>query len=111
MDAFFDPAHWDAILAGLGAGGADHAAVAAGAADPPDATGWFQQFVYTPLHTGIEQWISSDVGEKVDGFINHLFGSYVIGDGTPGTEADPTGGAGGWLFGDGGAGVERHRGR
>ncbi|HET9875937.1 MAG TPA: cellulase family glycosylhydrolase [Mycobacterium sp.] len=104
-DAFFDPAHWDAVLAGLGAGGADHAALAAGAvADPPDSAGWFQQFVYTPIHTGIEQWINSDFGEKVDGFINHLAGSYVIGDGTPGIAHDPTGGAGGWLFGDGGAG-------
>ncbi|HET9874921.1 MAG TPA: cellulase family glycosylhydrolase [Mycobacterium sp.] len=102
-DAFFDPAHWDGVLAGLDTGGADHAALAAGAVDPPDSAGWFQQFVYTPLHTGIEQWINSDFGAKVDGFINHLAGSYVIGDGTPGTGTDP-GGAGGWLFGDGGAG-------
>ena len=31
-------------------------------------------------------------------------GSYVIGNGVTGTAANPTGGAGGWLLGDGGAG-------
>ncbi|MGB8790302.1 MAG: cellulase family glycosylhydrolase, partial [Mycobacterium sp.] len=45
-----------------------------------------------------------NVGQQVVGFINSVAGSDVIGNGAPGTEADPTGGAGGWLFGDGGAG-------
>ncbi|CAN5709972.1 hypothetical protein BH09ACT8_BH09ACT8_44520 [soil metagenome] len=64
----------------------------------------YQQLVYTPVHTAVEAWIDSDLGVQVDGFINNLAGSYVIGNGTEGTAADPNGGAGGWLLGDGGAG-------
>ena len=74
------------------------------AALPVDLTTVFTEFVATPLHTGIEAWISSDPGKQIDGVINTLLGSYVIGDGAPGTADNPTGGAGGWLFGDGGAG-------
>ncbi len=64
----------------------------------------FDQFVYTPLHTGLEAWIDSNLGRQIDGLINALLGSYVIGDGAAGTADNPNGGAGGWLFGDGGAG-------
>jgi endoglycosylceramidase len=81
---------------------ADSAATAAGT---PDFSELFNQFVYTPTHTALEDWISSDIGKQVDGFINSVAGSDVIGNGAPGTdEADPNGGAGGWLFGDGGPG-------
>jgi endoglycosylceramidase len=83
---------------------ADSAASAATAAATPDFSELFNQFVYTPTHTALEDWINSNVGQQVDGFINSVAGSDVIGNGGPGTEADPTGGAGGWLFGDGGAG-------
>ncbi|HME16834.1 MAG TPA: cellulase family glycosylhydrolase [Mycobacterium sp.] len=83
---------------------ADSAASAATAAATPDFSDLFNQFVYTPTHTALEDWITSDVGHQVDGFINSVAGSDVIGNGAPGTDADPTGGAGGWLFGDGGAG-------
>ncbi|MGH3560749.1 MAG: PGRS repeat-containing protein, partial [Mycobacterium sp.] len=114
-DAFLDPAHWDAVFAdlsalgaGAGNGGADHAALFAAPAvsdsSTPDLTASFQQFIYTPLHTDIEDWIHSDVGQQVDGAINKLAGSYVIGDGTAGTADHPDAGAAGWLFGDGGAG-------
>jgi endoglycosylceramidase len=67
-------------------------------------TGLFQQVVYTPAHTVLEDWIDSGLGQQVDGLINMLAGSYVIGNGTAGTAANPTGGAAGWLFGDGGGG-------
>lgn len=60
--------------------------------------------VYTPLHSVAEGWIHSDVGQRIDGLINKVTRSYVIGDGTDGTAAHPDGGAGGWLFGDGGTG-------
>ena len=83
---------------------ADSAASAATAAATPDFSELFNQFVYTPTHTALEHWITSNVGQQVDGFINSVAGSDVIGNGAPGTQADPTGGAGGWLFGDGGAG-------
>jgi endoglycosylceramidase len=83
---------------------ADSAASAATAAATPDFSDLFNQFVYTPTHTALEDWITSNLGHQVDSFINSLAGSDVIGNGAPGTEADPTGGAGGWLFGDGGAG-------
>jgi endoglycosylceramidase len=66
----------------------------------------FQQFIYTPLHTAIENWIGSDLGEQVDGVINQIFGTSIIGDGADGTAAHPDGGAGGLLFGDGGNGYD-----
>ncbi len=71
---------------------------------PTNLTAAFQQFIYTPIHTGVENWIDSGLGQQVDGLINTLAGSYVIGNGAAGTAADPTGGAAGWLLGDGGAG-------
>lgn len=71
---------------------------------PTDATAWFQQAVYTPVHDGIQNWIDSDLGRQVDGAINTVAGSYVIGNGADGTAANPDGGAGGWLLGDGGDG-------
>ncbi len=78
-------------------------------ADAPalDPTDWFQQFVYIPLHTAIEDWIHSPFGAQVDQVINQLAGSYVIGDGTPGSADHPDGGDAGWLFGDGGAGYDQ----
>jgi endoglycosylceramidase len=86
---------------------ADSAASAASAALPaatPDFSDLFNQYVYTPTHTALEDWINSNLGQQIDSFINSATGSDVIGNGAPGTEADPDGGAGGWLFGDGGAG-------
>jgi endoglycosylceramidase len=81
------------------------ASAATAAASTPDFSDLFNQFVYTPTHTALEDWISSNVGQQVDGFINSITDSYAIGNGAPGiSEADPNGGAGGWLFGDGGPG-------
>jgi endoglycosylceramidase len=77
---------------------------AATAAATPDFSEPFNQFVYTPTHTALEDWINSNLGKQVDGFINSVAGSDVIGNGAPGTEADPNGDAAGWLFGDGGPG-------
>lgn len=68
-----------------------------------DLTDWFQQAVYLPLYNGLDQWLDTQAGQQVAGFLNG-FGSFVIGDGDAGTEADPDGGAAGWLFGTGGAG-------
>jgi endoglycosylceramidase len=77
-------------------------------ADPPDVTALFDQYVYTPIHTALENWIDSPLGQAVDPVLNQtseLLGlGTMIGDGTAGTAEDPDGGAGGWLFGDGGAG-------
>jgi endoglycosylceramidase len=83
---------------------ADSTASAVSAAGTPDFSELFNQYVYTPTHTAVEDWINSNLGQQVDGLINSAAGSYVIGNGAPGTEADPTGGAGGSLFGDGGPG-------
>jgi endoglycosylceramidase len=80
------------------------ASAATAAASTPDFSELFNQFVYTPTHTALEDWINSNVGGQVDSFINSVTDSYAIGNGAPGTEADPTGGAAGWLFGDGGPG-------
>jgi endoglycosylceramidase len=82
---------------------ADGAASAALPASADVAT-TFQQYVYTPLETAAQSWITSSTGEQVDGFLNSTFGEFLIGNGAAGTAADPTGGAGGLWFGDGGAG-------
>jgi endoglycosylceramidase len=92
----FDPA--------LAADSATSAASPGMDAAAPDFSELFNQYVYTPTHTALENWINSNAGQQVDGFINSVAGSYVIGNGAPGTEADPGGGAAGWLFGDGGEG-------
>ncbi|WP_036365597.1 PE family protein, partial [Mycobacterium asiaticum] len=68
----------------------------------------FQTLVYGPIHTAGNAWISSPYGQALDPIINGptsmLFGRALIGHGAPGTAANPNGGAGGFLFGDGGAG-------
>lgn len=68
----------------------------------------FQVFVYGPLHAAGQAWISSPLGQAIDPVINAptnmLFGRDLIGNGAAGTAASPTGGGGGLLFGDGGAG-------
>ncbi|WP_233424667.1 cellulase family glycosylhydrolase [Mycolicibacter heraklionensis] len=86
-DTFLSSAHWDAAFAAL--------------AEPSPALAFD---FYTGLHDLAEKWIDSQLGSQVNGAINTLFGSTVIGNGADGTEANPNGGNGGWLFGDGGAG-------
>ena len=103
-DTFLAPGHWDAVLAEL-VGPALPGAAAAVSNDPAV---WLQQYFYTPIHTGIEGWINSDLGEQVNNLINQPFlaltGRALIGDGADGTADNPHGGDGGWLFGDGGNG-------
>ena len=61
---------------------------------------------FTPLsRTGL-----AAPGQQVDGLINALAGSYVIGNGAGGTVANPSGGAAGWLLGDGRRRLGQHRG-
>jgi hypothetical protein len=80
----------------------------------PDSTAFadsFQEGFYQPVDAFIQNWINSPLGQFVDGDINSLFHTSsdvcgVICNGVPGTEADPTGGNGGLLFGDGGAGYD-----
>ncbi|MFL0177997.1 cellulase family glycosylhydrolase [Mycobacterium sp. SMC-15] len=86
-DTFLSSAHWDAAFAAL--------------SEPSPALAFD---LYTGLHDIAEKWIESDLGIQVNGAINTLFGSTVIGNGADGTEDNPDGGDGGWLFGDGGAG-------
>lgn len=97
-EAFFEPAHFDALLAGS----------AAAASLPTDPTAWLQDFIYTPLHTGIEGWINSAGAAPIVDGLNQLSAALgagtMIGDGAAGTPEQAAGGAAGWLFGDGGAG-------
>lgn len=81
-------------------------AAAAAPRTPLNPVAVVDKAVYTPLHTVAESWIHSAAGQRVNGVINTIARSYVIGDGAPGTEDHPDGGAAGWLFGDGGAGWE-----
>ncbi|QZA08307.1 cellulase family glycosylhydrolase [Mycolicibacter heraklionensis] len=100
-DTFLAPAHWDTVLTELGGLTAPGPA----AADPNT---WLLQYVYTPLHTGIEAWIHSDLGQQINSLINQPFqdltGRPLIGDGIDGTAEHHDGTDGGWLFGDGGNG-------
>jgi endoglycosylceramidase len=104
-DQVLSPTAWDALFAPLQPSLAEPAGSAASSLD---LTALLQQHVYTPLHTGAEQWIDSSLGQQVDGFVNQPFilltGRGLIDNGIDGTAAFPNGGAGGWLFGDGGAG-------
>jgi endoglycosylceramidase len=54
-------------------------------ASPTTVTGLFESVVYAPLHILIEDWINSGPGQPVDGLVNTLAGSYVIGNGATGT--------------------------
>ena len=100
-DTFLAPGHWDAVLAEL----AGPAVAGPALADPNTL---LLQYFYTPLHTGIESWINSDLGAQVNNLINQPFlaltGRALIGDGADGTAGHADGGDGGWLFGDGGNG-------
>ncbi|WP_370063884.1 cellulase family glycosylhydrolase [Mycobacterium sp. MAA66] len=88
------------------------ATAAAGTASTPGATVTVvtvpapspEQNLYIAIHAALQHWINSGFGRDVDYVVNRLAGSYVIGNGAAGTAAHPTGGAGGWLVGDGGAG-------
>lgn len=101
-DAFFDPAHWDAVFAEPFNGDA--------AASAFDVTTWFGQDIYLPLHTGIEDWIHSGTATVILDGLNQLSEAGglgpMIGDGADGTAQHLDGYAGGWLFGDGGAGYD-----
>jgi endoglycosylceramidase len=77
----------------------------ASGAETLSAAGLFQQYIYDPLHAGIESWINSPFGEQVDHLLNTASGQFLIGNGVDGTGAlDPNGGDGGLWFGDGGNG-------
>lgn len=100
-DTFFDPTHWDDVLTEL----ADTAWAAPAAADPNSL---LLQYLYTPIHDSIEDWLDSDLGQQLSSLINQPFltltGRPLIGDGIDGTADNPDGTDGGWLFGDGGNG-------
>lgn len=68
----------------------------------------FQAAVYGPVHAVGQAWIGSPVGQAIDPILNAptnaLFGRPLIGNGAAGTAANPNGGAGGFVFGDGGTG-------
>ncbi|OBK30954.1 hypothetical protein A5634_14895 [Mycobacterium asiaticum] len=72
------------------------------------SSGAFQGLVYGPVHAIGQAWIASPLGQAIDPVINAptqaLFGRDLIGNGSAGTASHPNGGAGGFLFGDGGAG-------
>src|SRR5690625_7154291 len=77
--------------------------------DSLDLTSLVDQWFYTPLHDSIEDWINSDFGSQVSGFINDISGQYLIGDGADGADATATTAAG--AGGGGGVGVRGGGGR
>ena len=97
--------------------GLDSALAAASTADassaataPVDFTQAYDTYIYAPTEAAEQAWITSPFGEAYDTSLNtfwHDIGGtgILIGNGTDGTSAaDPNGGAGGLLFGDGGTG-------
>jgi endoglycosylceramidase len=79
-------------------------AASASGAETLSPTEFFQQYIYEPLHAGVESWINSSFGEEVDNALNTASGQFLIGNGIDGTSLDPNGGDGGLWFGDGGNG-------
>lgn len=73
------------------------------------ATDFVSQLIYLPIHDDVAKWIESPLGMTVDGFINKIFGQFLIGNGADGvaggTLAEAAGGNGGRWLGDGGAGA------
>ncbi|WP_411431643.1 PGRS repeat-containing protein, partial [Mycolicibacter arupensis] len=120
---WFDPANWSdtGFFTEIGTAVFDPSALGLG-----DVSTWFDglgaadystfslddfaQGLYLQLHTGMQDWMSSSFGQQVGDLINPLFASGavcgLICNGVDGTEIDPNGGTGGWLFGDGGNGYD-----
>lgn len=92
--------------ADLGSHAVDQAlAASTSGAETLSAAALFQQYIYDPLHTEVENWINSSFGERVDNALNTASGQFLIGNGADGTgPLDPNGGDGGLWFGDGGNG-------
>jgi len=85
-----------------------------------DSAAWVNQYIYSPLHDGLQQWIASPFGELSLSALNApfvtLFGRDLIGDGVDGFDGVNSSifgqsgwfgdaGDGGFLFGNGGAGI------
>src|ERR1700744_848932 len=92
-----------------GASSADPASAVS--AQSTDLAQLYDQFIYEPAHTFDQEWINGTtfLGNSTvlyDNFINSLSpGTLLIGNGADGiSAADPNGGAGGLIFGDGGTG-------
>src|ERR1700742_781981 len=67
----------------------------ASGAETLSPTELFQQYIYEPLHAGVESWINSSFGEQVDHALNTASGLFLIGNGADGTsQLDPNGGVG-----------------
>ncbi|MGV0750843.1 hypothetical protein ABQF29_21950, partial [Mycolicibacter minnesotensis] len=86
----FDPAAWPsadadtAVAFDWGSLFDSSAGLASG--DPFDLSAYIDEFVYTPLHAGMVDWIESPLGIEVNSFINETFGfgSIIIGNGAAG---------------------------
>jgi len=108
-DAVFSPAAWDAFAASTNWDGPLAGAVLAWPSFVlPDPTTLMENWVYNPLYTGIDWLVSSSLMAPVVDVYNQISEALglglMIGDGAVGTAEHAAGGAGGWLFGDGGAG-------
>ena len=87
---------------------------AADAAAAPSLAQPYETYIYDPSHTWDQDWIAGDtflgnLTVQWDNALNTFWGDIggqgmLIGNGVDGTAVDPTGGAGGLWFGDGGAG-------
>lgn len=102
-DAFAASANWDGLLAGSAAASFNLDSLLY-----PDVAALVQNWVYNPLYTGIDWLVSNPLMAPVVDVYNQISGALglglMIGDGAAGTAEHVAGGAGGWLFGDGGAG-------
>ncbi|HEX7323128.1 MAG TPA: hypothetical protein VF299_09405 [Mycobacterium sp.] len=98
----FDPSSWAALPD------------AALPTESTDLAQLYEQFIYDPQYAFEQAWINGDTflgdltvqwDNALNGFWGDLGGQGIlIGNGADGTALDPNGGAGGLIFGDGGAG-------
>ena len=106
-----DPVAGADLLGGLdlaGLGSSADALAAAGSSDPGSV---LDELIYQSINQVGEAWIASPLGSEIDNTVINpiglaLFGQDLIDNGAAGTAADPTGGAAGLLFGDGGTGYD-----
>ncbi|WP_052739934.1 cellulase family glycosylhydrolase [Mycobacterium sp. UM_Kg27] len=102
-DAFASATNWDGLLAGSAAASSSLESLLY-----PDVAALVQNWVYSPLYTGIDWLVGNPLMAPVIEVSNQISGvlglGLMIGDGADGTAEHAAGGAGGWLFGDGGAG-------
>ncbi len=108
--SFADPVAWDAALADLSDAWSLNSLALDSQPHPASFPDPFASFMRDVNSWVVTNWIDTPFGQQVDNLINPFFTAEglnacgLICNGVDGTAANPDGGAGGWLFGNGGDG-------